>query len=195
MLVARCGVHGRSFTLYPPGQVPYGRVAIVPMSAEGSVLTLADAGADRNDEGSGRSDASSESPPAWEGTLFGAALEAVAGGHWPRERDGLDWRQRRTQGRWVTRSAAILGVGAMVEHLRELVAARLGVPLLELREASRAYANSSCWQERAEAVVRVLARLPARRILGEQLLACGAVAGIWGRPMRWDPGGWLQALF
>src|SRR4051812_12975097 len=36
LTVARCGPHRRAFTLYPPGHVPYGRVAIAPVSSDGA---------------------------------------------------------------------------------------------------------------------------------------------------------------
>ena len=36
--VARCRVHGKAFTLYPPGHRPYGRQAVVPLASDGSRL-------------------------------------------------------------------------------------------------------------------------------------------------------------
>lgn len=35
LAVARCRVHGRAFTLYPPAWVPYGRLAIAPAKLDG----------------------------------------------------------------------------------------------------------------------------------------------------------------
>ncbi len=33
--VLLCRTHGRSFTVYPPGHVPYGRIAVAPVDALG----------------------------------------------------------------------------------------------------------------------------------------------------------------
>ena len=36
--VMRCREHGHSFTLYPPGHVPYGRRAVAPVAVDGSLV-------------------------------------------------------------------------------------------------------------------------------------------------------------
>lgn len=52
LLVVRCVVHGRSFTVYPPGFTPYGRQRLVPEQER------------------------------WEATVFEAALDAAEGERW-----------------------------------------------------------------------------------------------------------------
>ena len=39
--VAKCVTHNRAFTLYPPGQVPYGRVGVAPVALDGETLVRA----------------------------------------------------------------------------------------------------------------------------------------------------------
>lgn len=36
--VLRCHTHGHDFTVYPPGHVPYGRVALVPVDLQGEPI-------------------------------------------------------------------------------------------------------------------------------------------------------------
>jgi hypothetical protein len=38
LTVCRCEVHGRYFTVYPPGHVPYGRQRLAPLSVGGQVV-------------------------------------------------------------------------------------------------------------------------------------------------------------
>ena len=38
LAVCRCGVHERSFTVYPPGYAPYARQRIAPLAAGGQVV-------------------------------------------------------------------------------------------------------------------------------------------------------------
>ena len=67
LLVVRCVVHGRSFTVYPPGFTPYSRRRLVP----------------RQDR--------------WEATMFEAALDAAEGERWSDVGDQGGWwsTQRR----------------------------------------------------------------------------------------------------
>src|ERR1700681_2138751 len=44
LTVVHCGRHGRAFTLYPPGHVPYGRLAIAPVSSDGALVEDAPSG-------------------------------------------------------------------------------------------------------------------------------------------------------
>ncbi len=168
LVVARCRTHARSFTVYPPGHVPYGRVAVVPVDLGGREVR-------RESGGRGFAD-----------TLFGAALDAAAGERWPRT-GAAEPGTRRTQGRRIERASSLLGLDlATGERTRERLAATLSVPLLTLREApSESWHGGGSWTARGGALERVLLEVtePVR------LLRAGEVAGLWGRPSRWDPGG------
>lgn len=161
LAVVRCVRHGgQAFTVYPPGHVPYGRVAIVP-------------------DGEGRT-----RPIAPCGTMWDAAHDAAEGRRWPL--DGTAPADRRTQGRWLERGAALLGLELIPgDPAEELVAAALRAPLVTLREARSRYASAEGWTGRAEAILHALGAI--ERPAG--LLVAGHIAGLWGRPSRWDPGG------
>jgi hypothetical protein len=167
LAVARCSVHAVAFTVYPPGWVPYGRTRISARTPENFSV-----------QGCGT-----------KGTFFKAAADAGADVHWVRSGAGPEQHVQRTQGRWVERMAQLLGVsGSLMEQTRERLAAILAVPLLVLREATRAYAQGG-WAERGRAVMGVW---KARGLHGQALdalLHAGSVAGLWGRGSRWDPGG------
>lgn len=184
LAVARCLVHGHSFTIYPPGHVPYGRKAAAPATLDGEVLR----------HGSGEREAGR---PAWDGTIFAAATDAAESRLWDRD-SGRSW-QLRTQGRWLVLGATMLGLTAAEDRVREQIAERLGVAAMDLIAEARAYRTATGPRARALAITRTLERLPIRRCLCDDLLVCGAIAGLWGRPSRWDPGGprggVLRALF
>lgn len=170
--VVRCRTHGRAFTLYPPGHVPYGRVAVAPVSASGAPILIA-------------------SPPArelgWSATLLAAALDAAAGTAWSREYDEEDPRWWHTQGRRIARAAELVGIGPVDEVRRAEIAEQLGVPHLELRKGMGRWADASGYRSRGLAVVELVGLLGSGRCVCDQVIAAGAVAGLWGPASRWDP--------
>ena len=163
LIVCRCRAHGVFFTLYPPGYVPYGRVAVIAEDSEGRAIQGEALGT----------------------TIFGAALEAGA----ERESTRL---QRRTVQRRLSVCAVMLGLWTAVpEPVRDQIADALWVPRLAARVSARAYSITRRLRDRSALLLGLLARVPlARRRVG--LLVAGRLAGLWGRPSRWDPGG--QAL-
>lgn len=137
-------------------------------------------------EGGGEAD---PGVPAWEQTIFVAATDAAKGQLWARSSPSEDdWRQR-TQGRWLELGAKLLGLDEVGERVREQLAERLGLDCLDVIEEARAYRAAIGLRGRGRVIARMLARLPIRRSLCDDLLVCGSIAGLWGRPSRWDPGG------
>jgi hypothetical protein len=65
--VAQCRTHRRSFTLYPLGHVPYGRLAVAPVTLDGEVVLSTQCEPTAGDRRS----------PAWRATQLGAAFAAV----------------------------------------------------------------------------------------------------------------------
>ena len=183
LTVARCRLHRRAFTLYPPGHVPYGRVAIAPVSADGALLTDAPS-----------SEPTAEEPPiaqpSFLDTVFGAAIDATAGRAWPREHPArpAHWR---TQGRRLLQGARLVGIAPTTAHdevrHREQMARRLGVPTLLLVEQARRWNEARGYRQRGAAIALVLAELEASRRVSDRLLSAGTLAGLWGRPSRWEP--------
>jgi len=173
LLIVECRTHGAAFTLYPPGQVPYGRCPIVPVDLEGRALRRVD-------------DGSSEPGLAWDDTIVRAALDAARGEPWPRSKD--DWRGAagswRTQGRYLAQFAQVFGlIGA---HDAPLVGP-LGISALGHREATATYIEAKGYQSRGRALWMVVQELhDARCDLLDLILAAGLAARRWGQPHRWD---------
>lgn len=193
--VARCATHAQAFTLYPPGHRPYGRKSVAPATVQGELVlapSVEGPAADPAAVSPGKG-APPARRPAWPQTIFDAAVDAASGAAWSRGSSsgvraaGGSWG---TQGRALVLDAQLLGIHpATSERSRERIASALDVPHLTLRDAARAFASAGGYRSRGAAVVSVLDRLAPRRSLVDDLAYCGAVAGLWGRPSRWDPGG------
>lgn len=180
--VLHCSAHVVWFSLYPPGHVPHGRMALTPTTAYGHWITSEP---DRDNQ-------TVEPPPQagdFLGTYFEAALEAAQGLIGKREDSAgssdLWWS---TQGRRLERGLALLGMTAEVD-LRELhvVSELLGVDLLLLAEQARQVVVQPGYQQRGRSVCAVLAALRPGTWLSDRLAECGHRRGFWGAPWRWDP--------
>jgi len=196
LTVLTCSTHDHSFTLYPPGHIPYGRHAAAPCRPDGPLVMAevpeeADAApADSPDPDEAGDAPSPARRPAWEQTLFGAAFDAAAGRAWSRESPTFDPRRWRTQQDLLAFGATLLGIGSDLSTDQQLhIARQLNVPTLDVLDASQDYALAAGYRDRGRAILRVLLRLAARPRLAADLLAAGHIAGLWGRPSRWDPGG------
>ena len=170
LTVLVCETHEVGFTLYPPGHVPYGRVAVLPVAPDGRAIVDLPCGAE-----------------AFEGTVFEAALDASEGAAWDRERAGGSERWWGTQWRRQAVALRICGVlPALGEKEREVVAAALGVELLLLREQAQRIASTPGYRRRGQGVSAVLGRLAVGPCLLWRLMAGGHLAGLWGPPLWWD---------
>lgn len=170
LTVMRCRSHRRGFTLYPPGHVPYGRIAIAAVAPDGSPI--------RDNDGAER----------FRGTLFEASLDAAEQKPWHREHIGSTERWWGTQIRRLALAARLLAVSADVPSTRrEQVAEILCVDLLLLREQAQKMRDAQGYQQRGIAVCHVLDALPHGSFLPERLLQCGYLASLWGAPHRWLP--------
>lgn len=174
--VARCHRHGLSFTLYPAGFVPYGRALLAPVDPQGRRVQPGEPQAE----------------PSLDSTMWGAVADAAAAQRWPEQDEGHG--SRRTQGRRLLWASLLLGLSSPPRQ-REAVASALGLAALDLHEAARAYGMAKTWRSRAKVVMGVVLQVLSGGGV-DALLRAGAVAGLWGRPSRWDPGGLrLRALF
>lgn len=168
--------HRLSFTLYPLGHVPYGRVAVAPVTIDGEPLRDRD-----GDHGSF----------AWDITIFRAVSDAARTLAWPRvlasddaERGQESWR---TQRRRLVLAASLLGVCAEPLRMQPAVAAELGIPTLVVRDAARAFATPG-WRRyaaRGRAIEPMLDRVAPDCML-ERLLTAGTLVQAWGPAYRWD---------
>ena len=186
-----CHVHEVHFTLYPPGYTPYGRKPVASVAPDGGTIRRA---ADEDpwvarDDGPDPGVASSFS-----GTLFEAALDAAAGAAWERAEEhlhqGLGGSERywSTQIRQLSRCTRAVGVAEDLEDVvREQIAEALGLDLLLLREQCASVLRRPGYRSRGRAVCGVLEAVAPGRCMVERLMLAGHLAGLWGRPLRWDP--------
>ena len=176
LTVMQCRAHGRAFTLYPPGHVPYGRRAVVPVSFDG-----------------GRVDADEGQVP-YHATVFDAALDAAGGQPWHRDeptgkyRGGGSDRWWSTQGRRLLRLARLTGVAPdLGPRQRAQISDVLVVALLLLLEHARLILEAPGYRTRGAAITAVMAALPRTTPrVAERLAKAGHVAGLWGWPYRWE---------
>ena len=172
LVVLGCRAHERAFTLYPPGHVPYGRVALSPVAPDGSSIRA-----------SGK-----EPVERFRGTLFEPALDAARGRAWHREHVGSTERWWGTQLRRLARAAELVAVASNIPNkLREQLAEALALGGLVVREQAERFRQAAGYRQRGQVVVRVLAALPTGRFLSERLSECGYLVGHWGAPHRWLP--------
>ena len=170
--VLQCQTHGRAFTLYPLGHLPYGRLAIAPVGLDGELLRTTEG----DQEGGKR-------PPAWSTTLFGSAFAAL---HAPTIKltDPRWWATEAPEG--LAQGAAILGVHpALSVQAADAIAFRLEIPRLVLRQAADAYEHARGRAARGRVLIGVLGELGDTCLL-DRVLAAGACAGCWGTVTRWD---------
>lgn len=185
LTVVRCRPHGRAFTLYPPGHVPYGRAQIAPVAPGGS-LVVDDGGA-----------------PAWESTAFQAAKDASEGVAWSRDDGSDDYtgggseRWWSTQCRRLEKLTRLVGVApALDDAVRPSIGELLVVVLLVLMDHARGIAGRPGYRRRGRAVVAVIHELGQSQRLADRLTAAGWIAGLWPQPFRWDAeAGRLQAVY
>ena len=173
LLVLRCLHHGRCFTIYPPGHVPYGRQPLAPLAPDGHPRRTDDEGA-----------------AAWRNTLFDAVLDAAHGDAWARECPGGTDLWWSTQRRLLARISRLLGVcPELPQALRDQLAEVLNVDgslLCELAADVRVYPGYQAQGRAACAVLQVVdAPWPAYCRLAE----AGWMVGLWSRPMFPTSGG------
>lgn len=168
LAVLYCRVHDRSFTVYPPGYMPYGRSRVAPVGPDGRVV--GEAGA----------------PLDWRGTFFVAALDAYAGSAWHRRCAGGTDRWWSTWCRLLARAAELMGVDPEQGlELRHQVAETLAVDTLVLIEGAACIAVAPGYRSRGRAVVGVLSAIPREGVL-DRVLRAGHLVGRWGQPFRWE---------
>ena len=171
--VLQCQTHGRAFTLYPLGHLPYGRLAIAPVGLDGELLRSTD----------GAPQVDGKRSPAWSTTLFGSAFAAI---HAPTIKltDPRWWATEAPER--LAQGAAILGVHpALSVQAADAIAFRLEIPRLVLRQAADAYEHARGRAARGGVLVGVLGELGDACLL-DRVLAAGACAGCWGTVTRWD---------
>jgi len=120
--------------------------------------------------------------------VFGAALDAAAGRAWPREgatREGL-WEAQLDR---LSFGAKLFGLAPTANgRIREQLVDRLSVPLVVLSDASRRYQAADGYEARGQILTGLIQGLQPARCVLDQVLAGGALVGLFGEVRRWDRG-------
>jgi len=177
LLVLECRTHETCFTVYPPGCVPYSRQPVVPLAEDGTTLRGATAG------------------EAFEGTLFGAAIDAAGGVKWPvslsrldRDFDELPAGVFATQKRHIKRACLLLGLEPCCsDEARLAVANALDIPTLTLRDHCRDIRAGPTYRCRANGGKEILQSLLRKPKLLIRIMASGCLIGLWGSARIWNP--------
>jgi hypothetical protein len=170
--------HGPGYRLYPLGYAPYQRECVAPVDGAGELVRIG------VEDESGR-----PGSLAWCRTIFAAALDAAMGIGWSRESQADDSRRKRTQQRYLELCARLLGLShEMGDEVCQRIAASLGIAWLLLSDHRAVYCSAVTYMERGPVIKSVLEMIPVDRSLSHRLLTAGFIAGLWGRPKRWDPG-------
>lgn len=182
LFVLRCEVHRKSFTVYPPGHVPYGRRPLVVLAPDGGdVDHRVGSGVDRFQE-----------------TAFEAAIDGAGGKAWRRsESTDYTWCPDRkqmmprrsdatgpawsTQKRHLARARHLLGMSANTDDEVVAFAELLDVDALLILEG-RSARGLSAESQAVCCVLETLDQNPQNR-----LLETGARAGLWPSPLVFDP--------
>lgn len=170
--------HGPGYRLYPPGYGPYQRESVAPLDSAGELVLVGDG------EATGK-----PGMLAWHRTFFAAVLDAAEGKGWSRESPADNPRRRRTQRRYLELCATLLGLSSeMEDEVCQRIAACLGIAWLALSDLRAVYRSEQTYLTRGRVIAAALEMVPVDRTLSHRLLTAGFIAGLWGRPKRWDPG-------
>jgi hypothetical protein len=167
-----CHVHKVSFTVYPPGWLPYARKALMHIDHNGSAIELI------------------KSDCGWSETLFAAGADAAREKLWPEEvhlgpagntETNILIMSRRTQRRHINGMMQLFGLGdnAMASY-RDNVSRLLSVALIDLEEGSKRVRDGPTLVRKGLEVVRVLEKVQAIRLRMSGLLTLGTNQGFWG---------------
>jgi len=172
ILVIRCAVHKKPFTIYPSGFGPYQRLPMANTAYGTNHL--------ENNPGE-------HTLEAFQDTQFQAAVDASEGKAWPRE-----WRDKprkwwETQRRRIANMLVLLGLDPEMEEAKSIqVSQLLNVEHMLVLEKKRAIEDKPGYRCRGLGVASVLKALVKSGNPVERLLLAGHQAGLWGMPLWWD---------
>ncbi len=165
----RCETHHRSFTVYPPGWMPYGRKPLALVDHQGMAVEC-------------------QADKAWEDTLFAAIIDAGIGCLWPEELQlgpiadaDAGPHTRKTQRRHVAGAMRLFYLNAnATPRDREYLATRLSIDLaLPMTEGKRIRDGPSLLS-RGRGGTAILKALPSTQSTLARLMALGTRHGFWG---------------
>ena len=166
-----CGLHKVSFTVYPPGWVPYARKALILVDHNGAEIEV------------------TEPDCRWGDTVFAAASDAARETLWPEElqlgprpeAESSLYMSRRTQRRHIRATMLLFGLATSSTSAdREVVARLMSVTLLDLEDGSKKIREGPTLIRKSLEAVRVLEKFQTIRLRMAGLLTLGSNQGFWG---------------
>jgi hypothetical protein len=170
--VFQCLSHRRSFTIYPPGWVPYGRKALVLLDHRGEALQHV----------SGEC--------VWKGTLFDAVLDGGKEAFWPEEislgptKEVAQFGSRKTQRRHIAGAMRLFSLTLDdTQRTREKVAGILGMDLVLFEKLATRIRDGPGLLARGRGGEEVLKTLHATGKTAKNLIRLGAGHAFWGHSL------------
>ncbi len=174
LVIVQCLTHNVSFTIYPPGHVPYGREPLVDIALDGFQI---EAELEKDD-----------AVNSFAGTLFDAALMGSQGAFYPKEGPyDLPMICYDTQLNHIKKSALLLGIAEahQVSH-NEHIAEALNIPRqFQIGQSSPILRTPWNSIKSGQAIRQILENAP-RDCLFERLVSCGFICGIWPPLYIWN---------
>lgn len=174
LVIVQCLTHNISFTIYPPGHVPYGREPLVDIALDGFQI---------------ETELENETiSNTFEGSLFDSALKASQGLFYPKE-GPYDFPMScyDTQLNHIKKSAMLLGIVAtdQVSH-NEYIAETLNIPRQFQIGLASHYPEQPWNSLKAGQSIREILENLSRDCLFERLASCGFICGFWPPLYIWN---------
>lgn len=165
-----CHTHQISFTIYPPGYVPYGRKKLAPVGPDG-LLETEKSGTQR-----------------FEGTYFDAALDAADGRFWTAESiTGSQTPRYQTQLRHLERATIILGIHPDIDDKHQELFSHILNVAGQLFNDNK-ISDDHLSQDKGVAICNILAEIAPTQSLFERIVEAGSLMSLWPMPQVWRPG-------
>lgn len=154
-----CQIHKVSFTVYPPGWVPFGRSPWLPLTEDGR----------SNDE--------------WDKTYFAGILDMSDGQRWAEE-CSRNHGTRRTQGRHINAICRLFSLETDDQEVQHKTAEDLGVEVLRIQDLANGIREGPSLRKKAMGVRAILDSIKTRvKTATNPILHLGHKRCFWGPPL------------
>ncbi len=179
LTVVECDTHHIYFTLYPFGHFPYGRHSLTAdISVTGNKII--NESIDIHDP--------ENKLVIFQGTLFGAALDAGFSKIWPKESIlGSIQSRYNTQLHHLDRTSRLLGIHSALDFKQiEEIAEILNLPGQVISENLSELRRQQTSKKQGQEICKLLMTLPQTLSLFEPLTEAGSTAALWPTPCFWN---------
>lgn len=154
-----CKFHSVSFTVYPPGWVPFGRRPWLALAEDGTETCY------------------------WEKTYFIGILHMCGGDRWPEE-SSTSPGVRRTQGRHINALSELFSLHAADQEIQHQTAECLGVEVMKIQDFAHRIREGPSLTLKAMGVRAILECFkPRLKATINSILQLGHKRSFWGPPL------------